>query len=192
MPGGEFLDDFPVVRIAVLGLVHHYVIKLALPVILDIREVLQQVNGEVFQVVEVQCVVLHLAAGIGGHARSRSRSIAGGRGGVIALCRTCRIRRGTSRIEGNRRAGPRQHIGVNVVVEVLERTDFRQEGLDCLFRALDSELVHAGLGHRLGILLVQDAEIFREPKPVDIPAQHFHAESVNGAYEIIVVPAVHE
>ena len=68
MPGGELLDDFPVVRIAVLSLVHHYIVELALPIILHLGKILQQVYGEVLDIVEVQGVVLHLPSCVGSHA----------------------------------------------------------------------------------------------------------------------------
>ncbi len=63
--GAQPLDKVPIVQVAVLGLVHHNVVELRLPVLAGVREMVQDVFGDVHQVVKVQRVVFHLAAHVG-------------------------------------------------------------------------------------------------------------------------------
>ena len=66
--GAEALHKVPVVKVAVLGFVHHYVIEGVLPVLAGIREVVQDVLCDIHEVVEVQRIVLHLAAHVAAEA----------------------------------------------------------------------------------------------------------------------------
>ena len=61
MKTAEGLVDLPVPCVAVLHLVHHHIVHLALPLGPDIREVLKDMQGECYEVLEVERKVLPLA-----------------------------------------------------------------------------------------------------------------------------------
>ncbi len=162
--GAQALDEVPVVQVAVLGLVHHDVVETGLPLLAGVRETVQDVLGDVHQVVEVQRVVFHLAAHVGGQTRSAAHLV------------------------GNHAA--RQHIGLDVAVEGFFGPDGIQELFHRLFRALEPQLVHGLLGNGLAVFLVQHSEGFGKADAVDFLAQELDAEAVQGAHEVVVVPAV--
>ena len=64
MPGTQPLHKVPVVEVAVLGLVHHDVVEGVLPLLRGLGEVVQDVLGDIHEVVEIQGVVLHLAGDV--------------------------------------------------------------------------------------------------------------------------------
>ena len=163
MPGSEFLDDLPVVSVAVLGLVHHYVVELALPIVPCILEMVQDIVCKVLEIVEIQGIVLDLAVDVIG------------RSGRKHPVRPLHLR---------------QHVSVNVSIQGLERRHLAQELLDRPFGTFDSQLVHTLLGQCLAVFLVDDGECLREPKAMNLLAKELDAESVDGADEVVVVPAV--
>ena len=57
---GKLLDNLPVVRVAILRLIHHYIIQLILPVLTRIRKPVQNILCKIFNVIEVQCKVFQL------------------------------------------------------------------------------------------------------------------------------------
>ena len=164
MPGAEPLHEVPVVEVAVLGLVHHNVVEGILPVLGRVLEVVQDILRDVHQVVEIQGVMLHLAGNI---ARE-----AGGAAHLVA----------------HLAAG--EHIGLDIPVEGLLHGDRLEELLDGLLRALDSHLVHRLLGDGLRVFLIEDGEGLGEAQPIDLLPQELHAEPVQGAHEVVVVPAL--
>ena len=165
MFGAQALDEVPVVQVAVLGLVHHDVVELGLPLLAGIRKAVQDVLGHVHQVVEVQRIVFHLSAHIGRQAG------------------------GAAHLVGDHAA--RQHIRLDVAVEGFLGPNRVQELLYRLFRAFEPQLVHGLLGHGLAVFLVQHGEGFGKADAVDFLAQKLDAEAVQGAYEVIVVSALH-
>ena len=162
--GAQFLDEVPIVGIAVLRLIDHDVIQLVLPVFPRIRETVKDEEGEVHQVVEVQRPTLHLAAQVADQVA------------------------GATHLVGDDRAG--KHPGLDVAVQGFLGADAVQEVLDSLFGPFDAKLVHAFLGQGLGILFVEDGEGFREAQPVDFLAEELDAEAVQGADKVVVIAAV--
>ena len=162
MAGRKFLDDPPVVSVAVLRFIHHDVVQLVLPALPRVRETVQDVVREILKVVEVKGAVLQLAV-----------DVIGDRGPQHAV----------------RPFDGRKHVGVDVVIQVLGGGDLPEELLHGLLRPLDPELFHALPRNRLGVLFVQYGEILREAEPVDFLAEEFDTEPVDGADEVIVVAA---
>ncbi len=127
--GGQFLDDLPVVGVAVLSLIHHDVVQLALPVLPGILEMVQDIVGKVLQVVEIQGIVLHLPV-----------DVIGSRGSQHPV----------------RPDHVRKHVCVDIAVEGLGGRYLAQEFLDRLLGTLDPELFHALFGKGLAVFLVDD------------------------------------
>ena len=129
-----------------------------------IRKVVQDVFGDVHQVVEIQGVVLHLAGDV---AAKPGRA---------------------AHLVGDDAA--RQHIGLDVSVQGFVGSHGLQELLDGFLRPLDAHFVHRLLGDGPGVLLVQDGEGLGEAQPVDFLAEELDAEAVQGADEVVVVAAL--
>ena len=162
--GGQALDEVPIVQVAVLRLVHHDIIQGILPPFPGILEAVQDVFRDIDEVVEIQREMLHLPAYIAGQAGGPPLHV------------------------GNDAAG--QHIGLDIAVQRLVGRDTGQELLDGLFRPFDAHLVHRILGDGLAVFLVQDGEAFREAQAINLFAEEFDAEAVDGADEVVVVAAV--
>ena len=127
----ELLYEVPVVGVAVLGLVDHYVIQLVLPFLPCVGEPVQDEQGKVHQVIEIQGVILHLARD-----------------------ETCQV--AAFHLVGDHAV--REHVGFDITVQCLVGSDSFEKVLDGLLGPLDAELVHALLGKGLGVLFVEDGE----------------------------------
>lgn len=159
---GEDVQKFPVVARTVLNLVDHNIVELVGPVLTRILEMVEDIDGEIDQVVVVEGVLLELQPHIP-HLR------------VGAVGRTGRKKMSLD-------------IGVDVIP--FQKGHFLQESLRRELAAVDSELVHRLLGQCLGILFVDDGEAFRITDAVNLAPQEFHAEAMDGADEVVDRSAV--
>ena len=60
MPSRQLLDDLPIIQVAVLGFVHHYVVQLVLPIFPGILEPVQDIVRKILKVIKVQGIFLDL------------------------------------------------------------------------------------------------------------------------------------
>ena len=165
VPGRQPFHEVPVIEVTVLSLIDHDVVQVVLPPFAGLRKAVQDVLGDVHQVVEVQGVVLHLPAHV---AREP--------GGLPHFVRNLR---------------PREHVGGDVSVQGLVDGNRLQELLDGLLGPLEAHLVHRLLRDGLAVFLVQDGESLGEADAVDLFPEELDTETVDRAHEVVVVPAVH-
>ncbi len=71
MLGGKFLDYLPVVTVAILSLVYHDIVELFLPVGPHLWEIVKQVFGKIFYIIEIKGIVLKLSRHIATYRRRK-------------------------------------------------------------------------------------------------------------------------